>query len=805
MVAAAGPPPRGVPPTNDSRDKIYISPTLSKERKRQLMTPTAQGWGLRKEGKRFFREGEVPITPKKPEYMLTRPMGRSFGDMLDDGMVSLDYIAEKEREAEVAVSKEEKKRLQVLDEIFDEELVLIQKGIKKPRDRKEEKQFERKMKESAEPKDRPQFFPHYRKAHDWEQQIDGEESKEMSTAVKSSGSKSRPDQKEEASQTFFSRKTWSEVYGMTSDVADLARRLELPRPSRIQNKTYFDLVKGVHTVLADQAGSGKTLAYLLPLLKRYIFGGDGMPEKIEEPSLRILILAPTMDLTEQIVRVATVVASRCGNAFTIGADHSGYPGWRMRQLLKTGVNIIVTTPGRFKWSLEMDPEKYFESEYIEKLGAVVFDEVDVLVEGDTSVDLEAMAERFPKTTQWVFATATMGQAARERLKDFEKILLMFAELIPKPKVKVKAEQGVRIPPKGVVWHRGPGLHKVSADCEHVLVDCTPEKLLNLEPRVKRKAIITEKIAALAWHLRNGVLREDQDDRIVVFCNTIDNCREIENGLRKLDSTDRKSGRRRWNPMVLHGERTAEDYKSIMDVFNSERVKGADFFKKRILICVDRLSRGFDFSSQPVNWVVLFDWPRDATEYLRRAGRTARGGNGGGILSLVAGFYEVKAAKIIMAAAIRGLALQRAVKGEGMPETLQSKAFCIERFNPLYWDWRAPEAAAPRKTGKEKRQAQAKDEELWDEALGADQVPKWKVGAQELGDELPDEDAWFDPEPTVDVRKAAAIAAHKAAKSPSTWEAEDDWKPLAEPKRRPKPVEEDLALEPVTTVGISLYD
>lgn len=48
----------------------------------------------------------------------------------------------------------------------------------------------------------------------------------------------------------------------------------------------------------------------------------------------------------------------------------------------------------------------------------------------------------------------------------------------------------------------------------------------------------------------------------------------------------------------------------------------------ILVCTDRAGRGVDFGAAPVDHVVLFDFPRDPAEYVRRVGRTARAGRAG---------------------------------------------------------------------------------------------------------------------------------------------------------------------------------
>merc|ERR1712079_119293 len=112
-------------------------------------------------------------------------------------------------------------------------------------------------------------------------------------------------------------------------------------------------------------------------------------------------------------------------------------------------------------------------------------------------------------------------------------------------------------------------------------------------------------------------------------------------------------------------------------------------KKKILICTDRMARGIDFGSRPVPWVVLLDWPRDATEYLRRAGRVGRGGSSGGVLSLLVGLHELAAAKEVTSAAIRSAPL------EGGSLAFKGKHYVLELFDPRHRDWRSPEASAQR--------------------------------------------------------------------------------------------------------------
>ncbi|CAE8678524.1 unnamed protein product, partial [Polarella glacialis] len=150
----------------------------------------------------------------------------------------------------------------------------------------------------------------------------------------------------DAPDHFFSKKSWSQVFGVTDMGARLAQRLNLPRPSRVQNMTFYDVQEGLNVLIADQSGSGKTLAYMLPLFQRYVLG---QPED-EEHLLKLVVLVPTSDLAEQTVAVAKSAAVNCGwDDFRVHSITGGQPATIQRRLLKNGVDMIVATAGRLRW------------------------------------------------------------------------------------------------------------------------------------------------------------------------------------------------------------------------------------------------------------------------------------------------------------------------------------------------------------------------------------------------------------------------------------------------------------------------
>jgi len=419
----------------------------------------------------------------------------------------------------------------------------------------------------------------------------------------------------------------------------------------------------------------------------------------------------------QIRDVARVLSRRGRKPFRVHCCSSFGRSYDQVNRLRSGTDVLIGTPGRLKYLMFEEPSGALD---LSGCRAVVFDEVDVLVQEDARLTVDDIQQKTPRSLQYVFVTATLGGNTREQLKAFAAL----------PSVSQPPTPNNQTPKKGLVWRTGPGLHRISPKCEHVLVDCTPPDLYKIDSDRRHPRVMSQKALALGWHLKYGILRELEETRVVVFCNTIDNCRLIENELRKLDSRGKRSGSRAWKVLVLHGQRSKEDYQNIVDDFNGDRVKARDFFKKKILVCTDRLSRGVDFSQQPVNWVVLLDWPRDATEYIRRVGRTARGGASGGVLSFLSGYTELKMAKQVTSAAVRGIALQNS-RG-GVSEGFHENAFCLERFDPTVSDWRSREASAQNPRGSQGME----EEDLVYDGLSA--------GRSEQGEQF-DENLWDDDE------------------------------------------------------------
>jgi len=255
-------------------------------------------------------------------------------------------------------------------------------------------------------------------------------------------------------------------------------------------------------------------------------------------------------------------------------------GFRQRtqlENLEQGVDVLIATPGRFT---------YLMNEGIlglSNLRCAILDEVDILF-GDDEFEaaLQNLINSSPVTAQYLFVTATLP------LEIYNKLVEVF-------------------PDCEVVM--GPRVHRVSNALEEFLVDCSGDDNAEKTPET---AFQNKKTALLQ------IMEENPVSKTIIFCNKIETCRKVENIFKRVDRKERQL-----HVLPFHAALSQESRLTNMQEFTSSQPEENSLF----LVCTDRASRGIDFSG--VDHVVLFDFPRDPSEYVRRVGRTARGARGKG--------------------------------------------------------------------------------------------------------------------------------------------------------------------------------
>lgn len=123
---------------------------------------------------------------------------------------------------------------------------------------------------------------------------------------------------------------------------------------------------------------------------------------------------------------------------------------------------------------------------------------------------------------------------------------------------------------------------------------------------------------------------------------------MENALSRADRRGQ-----RWEVLPYHAAIREDLRAENLSRFLEEPAPGAT---PLVLVCTDRASRGID--SVDVEHVVLFDFPRDPSEYVRRVGRTGRGAGRRGVVSVLVLGRQVPLAKDIMARNLKGLPVHR---------------------------------------------------------------------------------------------------------------------------------------------------
>jgi ATP-dependent RNA helicase RhlE len=172
----------------------------------------------------------------------------------------------------------------------------------------------------------------------------------------------------------------------------------------IQVKAFPVISSGKDVVGIAQTGTGKTFAYLLPLLKGLKYSEQKHP--------RVLIIVPTRELvlqvTEALVELTKYINTRVGGVYG-GANIN-----TQKQLIFEGLDILVATPGRL---IDLGLSKVLNLKKIQKL---VLDEVDEVLNLGFMHQLETVLDLLPEKKQSILFSATMTEEVKTIIQTFFK-------------------------------------------------------------------------------------------------------------------------------------------------------------------------------------------------------------------------------------------------------------------------------------------------------------------------------------------------------------------------------------------------
>ena len=323
-------------------------------------------------------------------------------------------------------------------------------------------------------------------------------------------------------------------------------------PMPVQRRVIPVMRNGRDLIVQAVTGSGKTGGFGLPIVESI------EPERSE---IQALIVAPTRELAGQIEGELAVMGKRIGVS-TIAV----YGGTAYRPQLdafERGVHIVAGTPGRLLDHLKS------RRMTLDGLRVLIFDEADELLSLGFWPDIREIQGFLPKKLLTGLFSATMPQ----RVVSLSRVFLNDPEFIS------FSEGGVRSPEEIEHWH-----YIVQA---------------------------SQKETAL---LR--ILRFEDPDSALIFCNTRDDTRFVSAFLRRHEI----------DADMIQGEMSQAAREAVM-----RRIKAGEL---RILVATDVAARGIDISD--LSHVISFTSPDSPEVYLHRTGRTGRAGKAGTAISLVSG-------------------------------------------------------------------------------------------------------------------------------------------------------------------------
>ncbi|RSL63725.1 hypothetical protein CEP54_005017 [Fusarium duplospermum] len=352
----------------------------------------------------------------------------------------------------------------------------------------------------------------------------------------------------------------------------------------VQAKTIVPALKGTDIVAQAKTGTGKTLAFLLPLLQRMInedptLATRGARREARSDDIRGIVLSPTRELAEQIAVEARRLTANTGLVVQCAVG-----GTDKRQMLhqtrRQGCHLLVATPGRLN-DLLQDPRSGIEAP---NLAALVLDEADRMLDTGFERELNEIQSQLPSPTdkirQTMLVSATIPDSvirlARTmvRADDFE-----FVQTIPENESLTHDKVPQHIVPVSGWTHVFPSLFE-----------------------------LIDREAAKSFEDPNA-----RPFKAIVYFNTT-----------SLVELAGEMGFHRQRNSRSRGAHPLHTYVMQSKLSQNQRQKAADMFrgaKSGVLFSSDVTARGMDFPD--VTHVIQVDTPRDRESYIHRLGRTGR--------------------------------------------------------------------------------------------------------------------------------------------------------------------------------------
>lgn len=189
--------------------------------------------------------------------------------------------------------------------------------------------------------------------------------------------------------------------GINKELEEVLKKNGISDPTPVQEKSISEILSGRDVVAQAQTGTGKTLAFLLPMIQNI---------DLEKNTIQGLIITPTRELALQITNEAKKL--RQAKDVKILAVYGGQDVEAQIKKLKNGVHLIIATPGRL-----LDHIRRGNID-LGKLDSLVLDEADEMLRMGFLEDVEKVIVGTPKARQTMLFSATIPNEVRSLSKRF---------------------------------------------------------------------------------------------------------------------------------------------------------------------------------------------------------------------------------------------------------------------------------------------------------------------------------------------------------------------------------------------------
>ncbi len=229
----------------------------------------------------------------------------------------------------------------------------------------------------------------------------------------------------------FKKKDFDFMYfdelDLNDNVLDALYDMRFETCTPVQEQCIPEILAGKDVLGVAQTGTGKTAAYLLPVLSKLDDGG------YPKDAINCVIMSPTRELAQQIDQAMQGFGYYLNDVSSV-AIYGGNDGNRYDQELKSltlGADVVIATPGRLISHISMGNADF------SKVSFFILDEADRMLDMGFSEDIKKIAQLLPPTCQTIMFSATMPDKIEDLAKTLLKDPVIIKLAVSKPAEKIK--------------------------------------------------------------------------------------------------------------------------------------------------------------------------------------------------------------------------------------------------------------------------------------------------------------------------------------------------------------------------------